>query len=129
MGLISYIKGVYYDHRIEKADELLHNGKECEAEEIYKELLGKQYTAVNKLASLYYAQFLRAGNEEDTNNIEVLFDGLSQTVTVGSCYHQHIGTTNLICKSIVQIVQCIHALGEQHQFTRWIYFFVEEFMS
>lgn len=39
MGLISYIKGVYYDHRIEKADELLHNGKECEAEEIYKELL------------------------------------------------------------------------------------------
>ena len=33
MGLISYIKGVYYDHRIEKADELLHNGKECEAEE------------------------------------------------------------------------------------------------
>ena len=40
MGLISYIKGVYYDHRIEKADELLHNGKECEAEEIYKELLG-----------------------------------------------------------------------------------------
>ena len=53
MGLISYIKGVYYDHRIEKADELLHNGKECEAEEIYKELLGKQYTAVNKLASLY----------------------------------------------------------------------------
>ena len=50
MGLISYIKGVYYDHRIEKADELLHNGKECEAEEIYKELLGKQYTAVNKLS-------------------------------------------------------------------------------
>ena len=72
MGLISYIKGVYYDHRIEKADELLHNGKECEAEEIYKELLGKQYTAVNKLASLYYAQFLRAGNEED-NNKEIQF--------------------------------------------------------
>ena len=48
MGLISYIKGVYYDHRIEKADELLHNGKECEAEEIYKELLGKQYTESRK---------------------------------------------------------------------------------
>lgn len=79
MGLISYIKGVYYDHRIEKADELLHNGKECEAEEIYKELLGKQYTAVNKLASLYYAQFLRAGNEEDTNKEIHLFNLNSAT--------------------------------------------------
>ena len=38
MGLISYIKRIYYDHRIEKADELLHDGKEREAEEIYTEL-------------------------------------------------------------------------------------------
>lgn len=84
MGLISYIKGVYYDHRIEKADELLHNGKECEAEEIYKELLGKQYTAVNKLASLYYAQFLRAGNEEDTNKEIHLFKCIKSLSSQGN---------------------------------------------
>jgi len=66
MGLISYIKGVYYDHRIEKADELLHNGKECEAEEIYKELLGKQYTGKSILCTVPESRKRRGYKQGDS---------------------------------------------------------------
>ena len=42
--------------------------------------------------------------------IKILLDGLPQTVAVGCRNHQNIGTTDFLCKSIVQIIQCIHAL-------------------
>ncbi len=74
MGLISYFKGVYYDHIIEKADQLLQRGYEREAEEIYKYLLGKQHSAVSKLADLYYSQCIKAGTGNDTNKEITLFN-------------------------------------------------------
>lgn len=103
MGLISYIKRIYYDHRIEKADELLHDGKEREAEEIYKELLGKQYTAVNKLASLYSAQFRKAGNAEDTSKEIHLFKCIKSLRSQGNNNYD-IKSYNSTVDTIVRIM-------------------------
>lgn len=52
MGLISWIKDKYYDSQLNKADELVL-GKELEkAEDIYRNLLGKQEQAVVNLANM-----------------------------------------------------------------------------
>lgn len=99
MGLISYIKGVYYDHRIEKADQLLRSGNVKEAEEIYKELLGKQYDAVCKLANLYHSQCAKAIASNDTNKEVSLLKNLLGLRTKGgdnydiSAYNFTIGKT------------------------------------
>ena len=42
MGLISWIKGKYYDSRLDKADRLVSENSLDQAEEIYRSLLGNQ---------------------------------------------------------------------------------------
>lgn len=54
MGLISYIKNLYYDSRLKKADKLLSEGLSSEAENIYVSILDKQPLAAVRLASYYY---------------------------------------------------------------------------
>ena len=54
MGLISYIKNLYYDSRLKKADKLLIEGLSSEAENIYVSILDKQPLAAVRLASYYY---------------------------------------------------------------------------
>lgn len=54
MGLISYIKNLYYDNRLKKADKMLAEGLSSEAENIYISILDKQPLAAVKLASFYY---------------------------------------------------------------------------
>jgi len=53
MGLFSWIKEKYYDNRLEKADNLVEQGSLSEAEEIYRDLLGKQERAVVNLADMF----------------------------------------------------------------------------
>lgn len=52
MGLISWIKGKYYDHRLNQADNKVANGDLVEAEQIYISILGKQELAVVHLANM-----------------------------------------------------------------------------
>lgn len=56
MGLISWIKGIYYDGRLEKADHLVKETKLKEAEKIYRSLLGKQDFAIVHLADMFVSQ-------------------------------------------------------------------------
>lgn len=53
MGLISWIKSKYYDHKLHSADSQLADGNIEKAEEIYRSILGKQDDAVIHLAKLY----------------------------------------------------------------------------
>ena len=53
MGLIGWIKDKYYDNRLDKADSLVLEGDLDKAEEIYRDLLGKQVLAVVNLANMY----------------------------------------------------------------------------
>ena len=53
MGLISWIKGKYYDYRLEIADNLVLDNKLDKAEEIYKSLLGKHELAIVHLADMF----------------------------------------------------------------------------
>ena len=55
MGLISFIKNLYYDIRLDKADELLSKGHTSEAEDIYSSILDKQPMAAARLASYYHS--------------------------------------------------------------------------
>ena len=53
MGLISWIKSKYYDHKLNDADSQLAKGNIEKAEEIFRSILGKQDDAVIHLAKLY----------------------------------------------------------------------------
>lgn len=53
MGLISWIKSKYYDHKLNNADSQLAKGNIEKAEEIFRSLLDKQDDAVIHLANLY----------------------------------------------------------------------------
>lgn len=53
MGLISWIKGKYYDSRLDKADRLVLENSLDQAEEIYRSLLGNQDLAIVHLADMF----------------------------------------------------------------------------
>lgn len=53
MGLISWIKGKYYDSRLDRADRLVSENFLDQAEEIYRSLLGNQDLAVVHLADMF----------------------------------------------------------------------------
>lgn len=61
MGLISYIRNLYYDNRLKKADRLLDEGRASEAESYYSYLVDKQPLAACRLAE-YYKSLLPSKN-------------------------------------------------------------------
>lgn len=52
MGLIGWIKGKYYDSRLDKADNLVLENDLERAEQIYRELLGKQDDAATHFTNM-----------------------------------------------------------------------------
>lgn len=61
MGLISYIRNLYYDNRLKKADRLLDEGRASEAESYYSYLVDKHPLAACRLAE-YYKSLLPSKN-------------------------------------------------------------------
>ena len=53
MGLISYIRDLYYDNKLKKADLLLDDGRTSEAEDAYLAIIDKHPQAACKLAEYY----------------------------------------------------------------------------
>lgn len=53
MGLINWIKGKYYDYRLNKADKLVLQKRFKDATDIYRSLFGKHYLAVPHLSNMY----------------------------------------------------------------------------
>lgn len=54
MGLISWIKDTYYNHKLDNADSAYQAKDIVEAERIYQEILNKQPEATEHLAKMYY---------------------------------------------------------------------------
>ena len=54
MGLISWIKDTYYNHKLDNADSAYQAKDISEAERIYQEILDKQPEAAEHLAKMYY---------------------------------------------------------------------------
>lgn len=54
MGLISWIKDAYYNHKLDNADSAYHSNDIPEAERIYLEILDKHPDAAEHLAKMYY---------------------------------------------------------------------------
>ena len=55
MGLVSYLKDLYYNSRLNKASKLLSEGRSSEAEQILITILDKHPMAVSNLAEYYYS--------------------------------------------------------------------------
>ena len=55
MGLVSYLKDLYYNSRLNKASKLLSEGRSTEAEQILISILDKHPMAVSNLAEFYYS--------------------------------------------------------------------------
>ena len=54
MGLISWVKDTYYNHKLDNADSAYLSKDIAKAERIYQEILGKQPKASEHLAKMYY---------------------------------------------------------------------------
>ena len=54
MGIISWIKDTYYNHKLDNADSAYHSSDIPEAERIYLEILDKHPDAAEHLAKMYY---------------------------------------------------------------------------
>ena len=54
MGLISWIKDSYYNHKLDNADSAYQAKDIVAAERIYQEILDKQPAAAEHLAKMYY---------------------------------------------------------------------------
>ena len=54
MGLISWLKDTYYNHKLDNADSAYQAKDISEAERIYQEILDKQPEAAEHLAKMYY---------------------------------------------------------------------------
>ena len=63
MGLISWIKDAYYNHKLDNADSAYQSNDISEAERIYHEILDKQPDAVEHLAKMYYEVALSRKDE------------------------------------------------------------------
>lgn len=63
MGLITWIKDKYYNHRLNSADELYKSGDISEAEQIYMDILDKQQDAAEHLAKMYCEIAVSGKNE------------------------------------------------------------------
>ena len=55
MGLISWFKDKYNNHKFQKAKELLLDGKKEQAVEIFKEILNCHPDAPSELLSIYHS--------------------------------------------------------------------------
>ena len=53
MGLITYFKDLYYNNKLNKANQLLLSGKAADAELILVSLVDKHPLAASKLAEYY----------------------------------------------------------------------------
>ena len=63
MGLISWIKDTYYNHKLDNADSAYHSNDISEAERIYLEILDKNPDAAEHLAKMYYEVALSRKDE------------------------------------------------------------------
>lgn len=75
MGLISWIKGQYYNHRLNKADKLVKSSNLVEAKDIYTSLLGKQQEAVVHLANML---------SENSNSVDSLLANFDEILRLAT---------------------------------------------
>lgn len=62
MGLISWIKGQYYDHKFQKAKDLIESGDTTEAINILEDILDSHIDAPQTLLGVYHSLMLK-GNK------------------------------------------------------------------
>ena len=77
MGLISWIKDAYYDHKLNNADSAYNSNDISEAERIYLEILDKHPNAAEHLAKMYFE--LAKSRKDELQYLSSLKSLLSRT--------------------------------------------------
>ena len=77
MGLISWIKDAYYDHKLNNADSAYNSNDISEAERIYVEILDKHPNAAEHLAKMYFE--LAKSRKDELQYLSSLKSLLSRT--------------------------------------------------
>ena len=73
MGLISWFKDKYNNHKFQKAKELLLDGKKEQAVEIFKEILNCHPDAPFELLSIYHSD-IDQGNSNRISDVATLYE-------------------------------------------------------
>ena len=73
MGLITWIKDKYNNHKFQKATQILSEGKVDQAVEIFKEILDSYPDAPYSLLSIYHSLILK-GNRNGVSNVVSLYE-------------------------------------------------------
>ena len=73
MGLITWIKDKYNNHKFQKATQILSEGKVDQAVEIFKEILDSHPDAPYSLLSIYHSLILK-GNRNSVSNVASLYE-------------------------------------------------------
>ena len=73
MGLITWIKDKYNNHKFQKATQVLSDGKIDQAVEIFKEILDSHPDAPFSLLSIYHSIILK-GNRNSVSDVVSLYE-------------------------------------------------------
>ncbi|MBV3670099.1 MULTISPECIES: hypothetical protein [unclassified Bacteroides] len=73
MGLVSWIKDKYYNHKFQKAKEILREGKSEQAIEIFKEILNYHPDAPSELLSIYHS-IIYQGDSKRVSDVASLYE-------------------------------------------------------
>lgn len=100
MGLVSYIKDLYYNSRLNKASNLLSEGRSSEAEKILTSILDKHPMAAAKLAEYYYS----LSKSADVAKTVTLFEKILSIESKGGKLYDAKAYNSVLSKTVNDIL-------------------------
>ena len=109
MGLISWFKDKYNNHKFQKAKELLLDGKKEQAVEIFKEILNCHPDAPSELLSIYHSDIVQ-GNSNRISDVATLYENHHSVKNECIDFAKRLETINNV-RSHINYCQALYSKG------------------
>ena len=109
MGLISWFKDKYNNHKFQKAKELLLDGKKEQAVEIFKEILNCHPDAPFELLSIYHSD-IDQGNSNRISDVATLYENHHSVKNECIDFAKRLETINNV-RSHINYCQALYSKG------------------
>ena len=109
MGLISWFKDKYNNHKFQKAKELLLDGKKEQAVEIFKEILNCHPDAPSELLSIYHSD-IDQGNNNRISDVATLYENHHSVKNECIDFAKRLETINNV-RSHINYCQALYSKG------------------
>ena len=109
MGLISWFKDKYNNHKFQKAKELLLDGKKEQAVEIFKEILNCHPDAPSELLSIYHSD-IDQGNSNRISDVATLYENHHSVKNECIDFAKRLETINNV-RSHINYCQALYSKG------------------